>query len=231
MKATLTTAIILLFFSLVAPRVATADNAGTGFDGHWFDGYRLDVGLSVKQLTFDVYKSEETDTLGTLSGEFVTTVFLTFGSPYKYCGESNAGYYFQYGFSNFSMNTQEVDLEDVDLGTSAKGFFVYATPVFFYNFGDKHFVDGKGKAFKAGFGIGLGYLTAKGDIIFTNTTSETHTFDISSDVLSMAYYVLFDFRVNNWIFRAYGGGPEITTKDFDYNLFDFSFDIGYTFCF
>jgi len=194
----------------------------------WWSGYSLDLGLTVQQTSLTVSDTDGNE-LGILTGKMGFSPFFNLGSPYHYFSESNFGYNFQYGYSSFSMDTQEVDAEDVDLGTSAKGNFFYAMPVFFYNFGTKHFSkEGKGHSFKMGTGIGPGYLTADGDIQLTGADDSNHQFNIKEKhALTLAIYVLFDYRFNNWVFRARGGGPKTYHHGLQYELMDFAMDVGY----
>ncbi|MDH3327592.1 MAG: hypothetical protein OEM38_12880 [Gammaproteobacteria bacterium] len=195
---------------------------------HWWSGYSLDLGLTVQETSLTVSDTDDRE-LGILTGKMGSSPFFNLGSPYNYFSEGNFGYNYQYGYSAFSMTTQEVNAEDVDLGTSVKGNFFYAMPVFFYNFGTKHFSKkGKGHSFKIGTGIGPGYLTANGDIQLTNTDNSTHQFNIKDKhALTLAIYVLFDYRINNWVFRAGGGGPKTYSHGLQYNLMDFAMDVGY----
>ena len=130
------------------------------------------------------------------------------------------------------MTTQEVnlpdpeggfELEDVDLGTSASGFYAYITPMLFYNIGDKMIHDGKVHSLK--LGIGIGYLKVKGDMIFTEKNpSERHVFDIRD--YGSAVGVMLDYRYDRFFARVTGAGPFIDEGAFEYQLFDISMDMG-----
>ncbi|MDH5257271.1 MAG: hypothetical protein OEX07_04665 [Gammaproteobacteria bacterium] len=214
----------LIFTTFSSPGFAETDSISS----HWWGGYTLDLGLTTGQTSLSATDTDGTE-LGILTGKMGYAPFFSLGSPYHFFSESNFGYNFQYAYSSFSFKAQDVRGEDVDLGTSAKGNFFYAMPVFFYNFGTRHFnSEGKGHSFKMGTGIGPGYLSAKGDIIYTGTDQSKHNFNIKEKhALTLAIYVLFDYRYNNWVFRARGGGPKTYNNGLEYDLFDFAMDVGY----
>ncbi len=193
-----------------------------------FSGYKIDMGISVKQLTFDVYDSGSSDTNGTLTEGMYTTYFFGLGSPYSYFREEgNSGYYIEYGFSNFDMEEQEVDLAEVNLRTRARGKYVYVTPMLFYQLGERARKTKNHHSVIVGIGAGLGYLQSEGNIVFTEEPSNpVHDFDVSG--FGIAVNIVLDYRVKNWMVRIRGGGPSISEDDFDYDIFEFSLDFGYS---
>ena len=193
-----------------------------------FSGYKVDLGISVKQLDFDVYDSGSSDTNGTLTEGMDTTYFFGLGSPYSYFSEEgNSGYYIEYGFSNFDMDEQEVDLEEVNLRTRVRGEYLYVTPMVFYQFGERGRESENHHSLIVGIGAGLGYLQSEGNIVFTEEpTNPVHDFDVSG--FGLAVNIVLDYRVKNWMVRIRGGGPSITKNDFDYDIFEFSLDFGYS---
>lgn len=189
-------------------------------------GYTFAFGLSTKEVSLDVYDEDAANPNGTLTEGMYTTVFFSLDSPYTYFAEkSRFGYYLEYGLSVFKMTEQLVGLEEVNLGTSARGYYLYVTPTIFYLFGDKAFNDGKGSSFKFGLGVGAGYLRAKGDIIFTEQSQERHAFNVGGLGLSVSLFM--DYRINSWLFRVRSVGPFITESGRDYSLSAISMDMGY----
>lgn len=222
--------LVFVFLLSVLPKSGTAEEIEkyTVLEDGGTYGFMLGLGVSLKYVSFDVYRSGETTPEGTLSEEENITYFLLAGSPYQYFGRGNLGYYLEMGISPFSFNQQEVGLNNQDLGTSVDGRYFYLTPVFFLNFGDKYFV--KNYSAKLGFGIGVGYLRASGDIIFTENGQNTR-FTYNINEWGIAYSLMLDARYKQWIFRLTFGGPEVTEGDYEYNVFEGSFDVGYTFYF
>ncbi len=215
---------VLFLFTSYASFAASEDNEAK----NWWNGYALDLGVSVKQTSLDVSNSDG-EILGSLISKMSYSPVANLGSPYQYFSEGNIGYNFQYNISTFSLKSQAIGDKNSDLGTSAKGFYFYAMPVFFYNYGTKYFSDnGKGHSFKIGTGIGPGYLTADGSLILTNGDNSKYDFTITEkNALTLAVYVLFDYRFNNWTFRARGGGPSTYFRGLQYQLMDLSMDMGY----
>ena len=79
-----------------------------------------------------------------------------------------------------------------------------------------------------GVGRGLGYLEAKGDIIFTEKNSVQKR-DIDVSGFGWAVIIVVNYQIKDFLFRIRGGGPGVMISDYDYEIFEFSFDIGYTF--
>jgi hypothetical protein len=178
------------------------------------------IGLNVKQLSLDVYEKGKTDPEGILTEDFTFTPEFGLESKITYLSESSWGYKYAFNFGWFEMTTQEVDLEDIDLNTSTKGYYLYAMPVAVYDF---H----KGKensSLLLGFGVGLGYLNASGDIILTESSPQTKLdFDFSE--LTYSYGLFFEYEINSWSYSVNLYGPEVSDGDYEYSLFDFGLTV------
>ena len=189
----------------------------------------VDVGIAGKQMVLDVSDSATQTTQGELQSEMDMGPFLSLGTAYSYFDDSNWGYNFTFSISPFSIDKQlvnENDTDPVDLGSSAKGYFFYASPVLFYHFGAK---DRQGHSLKFGIGVGIGYLKAKGDIVYTRSDGQRHNFDISGGDFSVA--VLMEYRYRNWLLRATGAGPVVSQGGYDYQFMDIAVQMGYSFFF
>ena len=189
--------------------------------------YVFTVGVDVNSIDFDVYDKGSTSTNGTLTEEFTYAPFVILGSPHKYIGDSNWGMLMEYSFSGFNLNKQFVGDDYVDLGTSVKGYFAFVTPTLFYSFDNKELIlNNKGKLI-VGMGVGLGYLNATGDIVFTETTSHTH--DIRVNGVATAISLFLDYRVGDFLTRVSGDLTTVTKNNFDYDSFAFSLGVSYVF--
>jgi len=191
------------------------------------DDYSFRVGIADKFLDLEVSDVNDTTYSGAMSeGQYITAT-LALNSPYDYFKDSKFGYYIEYGFSNFEMDVQVTNNATVeeDLGTSVDGFFIYLAPVLFYNFGDNVNKEKK-NSFLIGFGAGLGYLKASGDIVFTETTSEL--FDVDVNKVDLSVVILLEYQYNNWYVRYQDSGPEVRDGNYDYIIYDNSLTIGYT---
>lgn len=181
-------------------------------DAQW----KYSLGLSFSQLSLDVYEKGKTDPEGILTDDFLIMPLFGIESNVKNLYYGGWGYRYVFNLGPFKMKTQEVDLEDVDLGTSAKGYFAYAMPVLVYDFlGDK--VD---SSLVVGLGVGIGFLEARGDIIFTEANPQTrHNFKFSE--MTYAYGLFFEHEFNDFSYGFSLYGPEVIKGDYEYNLFNF----------
>jgi hypothetical protein len=189
--------------------------------------YRLTPGISLRSTDLDVYNKDSSDTNGTLSEDFSYLPFIVLGSPYKYFGESNWGTLMEYSISVFELNQQLVNDELVDLGTSVKGYYAFVTPTVFYSFTGQKPHGKYDQTLITGLGIGLGYLNASGDIIFTETTQQRFDIDVSGAALAVSLFV--DYRFGNFVTRISGGLTSHTKGAYDYDAFGFSWGFGYIF--
>ena len=190
------------------------------------DTWNYTIGISIKQLSLDVYEKNNTDPEGILTEDFAFVPELGLESGITYFSNSNWGYKYAINFGAFEMNTQEVGQEDIDLNTSANGYFIYAMPVGVYDF----LKNKKDQHLLLGFGIGLGYLKASGDIVLTESAPQIkHIFDLSE--LTYSYGIYLDYSVNSWSYNISLYGPEVVDEDYEYNLFDFSMTIRKKFSF
>lgn len=189
----------------------------------------IDYGISATQQSLDVYSVDSINPLGTLTSNMYIYPRFNIGINDIYFKNSNFGYYFVFRALPFRMKKQELNnLKEVNLGTSASGYFLNITPVFFYHYGARTYKNVSDRSFKIGAGIGIGYLRAKGDIILTNTTPQQyHKFNIKSDGTSLGGGVMMEYRWGEWLLRAYGGGPSVTEGPYEYDLFDFSMYFGH----
>ncbi len=185
------------------------------------------VGLSIKEVTLDVYDEGDADSLGTLAEGF--RLYPEFGleSGINYFSNSSSwGYKYALNLSGFDLSRQEVGLDEEDLDTSADGYFFYAMPVALYDF-HKNRADSS-LLIGIGIGIGIGYLNAEGDIILTEASPQTRQeFSFSKSTWSAG--VFFQYIIDGWSFSTSAAGPEVRDGDFDYSLFDFTLSVRRTF--
>jgi len=213
----------LPLIALMLPATSWGDNHEENF----LSSYRVTAGITVNLIDFDVYNKDSTNTNGTLSEDFSYSPFVILGSPYKYFSESNWGGLMEYSFSGFQLNKQYTGGDLVDLGTSVKGYYVFATPTLLYSFRGQNSQDNNYRTIIAGLGIGIGYLNATGDIIFTETTQERFAIDINGAALAVSLFV--DYRAGNFITRVSGGLTSHSKNNYDYDAFGFTMDFGYVF--
>jgi hypothetical protein len=218
--------LILLLLLITHPAISWSDTIVENVENS-LSLYRVTAGVSVNSIDIDVYNEGSSSTNGTLSEDFSYTPYIILGSPYKYFGESNWGGLMEYSYSTFNLSQQTVNDELVDLGTSVKGHDLFVTPTVFYSFFGQNPSVKYDHTLIAGLGVGIGYLKATGDIIFTESTQERHEIDVSG--AGMAISIFMDYRIGNFSTRISGGGTSYTQDNFDYDAFAFSWDFGYTF--
>ena len=189
--------------------------------------YRITAGISVYSTDFDIYNKGSLNPSGTLSEEFSYSPFIIIGSPYNYFSDSNWASSIEYSFAGFRLNQQLVNDQLVDLGTSVKGYYAFVTPTIIYSFSDMQLSNENNYSLLGGLGVGLGYLDASGDIIFTETTQQQLDFDISGAALAITLFL--DYRIANYVTRISGGLTSYSEDDLEYDSFGFAMDFGFVF--
>lgn len=182
--------------------------------------WNYSIGLSLGQLSLDVYEEGKTDPEGILTEDYTITPVLGLESNITYASNSNWGYKLAINLGRFKMTTQEVGTQDINLNTSANGYFLYAMPVGVYDF----LKDTENSSLLLGMGIGVGYLNASGEIIFTEASPQiTHDFDISEPTFSFGLF--FEYEISSWSCSINLYGPEVSKGGYEYNLFDFGITV------
>ena len=207
MKRTLI--IILFYFTLFSVNAMDVDN-----------NWNYSFGLSAKQLSLAVYQKGQNTSLGNLTAEFIFTPELIVENNTNYISDSNWAYKFVFRTGLFKMNTQEVNLEDINLGTSADGYYFYALPMIYYDFSK----DDSLSSLLLGIGFGAGFLHAKGDIVFTQANPQSrHNFNISELTYSAGFAL--EYHRNSWVYSVYSYSPQVNSGAYEYNLFDTSISV------
>jgi len=177
------------------------------------------IGLSIKQLSLDVYERGMTDPEGILTSNLTVRPAFGIESKITYATDSNFGYKYVLNLGQFNMTTQEVRSNDVNLGTSANGYYLYAMPVGVFSILNK-----ENSTILVGIGMGIGYLNATGHIIFTESTQQPrHYIDISK--FTYSFGIFFEHEIYSWSYCISLYGPEIDQGNYEYNLFDFGITV------
>ena len=96
------------------------------------NGYSFTTGFSLNRLDFNYYNPDSDVPTGSMTEGAYSTYFLQANSPYSLTSNKKWGYYFEYGYSNFSMHKQNVAGKEKSPGSFVNGSFLYATPIVFY---------------------------------------------------------------------------------------------------
>lgn len=214
---------ILLLLFLIVPEVSWGDESLTNF----LSSYRFTVGISAYGGEFSVFDNNESPAAGTLSENFSYTPYLTLGSPYKFFGDTDIGVLMEYDFTSFSLNKQLVNEENVDLGTSVDGYSIFAIPTLIVSLTGREPYGENNQSLVIGTGFGLGYLSASGDIIFTETTLEKKEVNISSAALALSVFT--DYRIGNFVSRISIDMTAVPSGDAEYRYTGNNLRIGYVF--
>lgn len=142
----------------------------------------------------------------------------------------NLGLSFIFNISSFNAGRQETG-PDVfeDLGTRASGEFIYVAPTIFYQWGEHRYV---GRYTRVGLGLGLGMARFNGDVILTSTPDQERI-SVSSTTtdLKLAPGLLLETRWNHWGLRFTVAGPTLHQDEYDIQVEDMAFNLGYSFVF
>ena len=113
------------------------------------------------------------------------------------------------------------------LAPQSKVIMRFVTPTIIYSFSDMQLSNENNYSLLGGLGVGLGYLDASGDIIFTETTQQQLDFDISGAALAITLFL--DYRIANYVTRISGGLTSYSEDDLEYDSFGFAMDFGFVF--
>jgi hypothetical protein len=168
----LSATVAMALFLCGAPGTAAAQSAANVRD---YLGPFLDLGGSVRAGVLRVHSPDGP------YGEFVSTRFLpmvTIGSPmFTWGKDGRYGLNVVWSTTRLEMNRQTPPDGDwlagdkQNVGTSVDGYVSYLVPTL--NFINTRPQTTKLDAIRAGFGVGLGYLRAKGDILLNRSESDS----------------------------------------------------------
>ena len=127
-------------------------------------GYSGGLGVTLKQVTLDLMTGSDHLVVATIGNALSPFPVLNLQSPVRYFGASKLGYYLRWEYGLFKLNIQESFTSSnprwEDMGTSVGGYFVSATPFLVV---DTH--READSRFRMWLGLGLGYLSVRGDVI------------------------------------------------------------------
>lgn len=192
----------------------------------WLGEWNLTLGVSAKEQRIHVKESFRGDEFGTLSSGFQPTVLVDIGSPYRYFGGSDFGWYVLYAFRHFDAGEQLVgeNKSSQDLGTSASGYTMYLTPMIFW--GPAKEIEST--IVKIGAGAGIGYIKASGDVIFTETGDmERHQINISDAAFTVG--LLMEAIKKSFLIRVSAGIGMVNKGGLYYEVPDIAVELGYVF--
>ena len=210
----------------------------------WYHGYEAVIGVASRAQALLVFDGRSDKKLAVMTGNFVPSPQIFLNTPFRpfkteeVDGDktTRTGYYWKYSYNRFSLDRQEdPDTGGIgpsspvyDYGTKVKGDFFAVTPVIATEMVRP---DGTVK-FRLEFGLGLGYLGLKGDIVLGDWQGDPLAPGTKIDYSGPSYF-LFTMGRHHWgsFMLGYQMGISATssTKPYSYSQSYISLDAGYRF--
>ncbi len=190
----------------------------------------LMVGANIS--TKDIRITDQNENLiADMTSDSIVYPSLSLRSKSKFFNNtSSLSYNYELDFSIFNVNKQRLNSSknSQDIGTSIKGYSLYAVPTLFYNFNKR---DKIGWKYKAGLGIGIGYLNISGR--FQGTNSAQPSFNQIKDVRTSGYDIVvgvnFQAKYNQHVITIKNFTPSIKNDNLQY--FQSNVLLGYQYIF
>jgi len=190
----------------------------------------LDLAVSVSQPSLQLKSAQNDVLLGEMVDRASVWPSVALKTRERYFGDSNFGYTAEMMAWYMKMKHQKTGGKQLDLGTSASGYFAYLTPTLYYRFGDKYSMESPDWLATIGIGIGVGYLNVRGTMITTETTpSQLQRLDRVGFGLSTGLFI--EVMKNRWFLRLTNFGPILTSGASKLELRDNSIKLGRRFKF
>jgi len=204
-----------LLFSLTCLLLMTTDAAALS----------IDLGVGISQPTLTVRDAATDKVLAEMVDRAAIWPSVSIRTKERYFGDTNFGYSASVWAWYMSISQQRVAGQEVDLGTSVKGYYAYLTPTVYYRFGDKYSMESPNWMGTIGFGIGVGYLNVRGDIITTEITPQRRQ-QIDDAGIGLSAGVFLEVIRHGWFLRFASFGPILNNSSFTLDLRDNSLTFG-----
>jgi len=189
------------------------------------DALSLDLAATLSQPSLKIKSANNNSVLAEMVDQASIWPSITLKTEEQYIGDSNFGYSTEAMAWYMRLNRQKVNNHEVNLGTSARGYFAYLTPSIYYRFGDKYSMDSSGWMTTVGVGLGVGYLNVKGTMMTTGTTPSTLQ-NINHVGFGVSTGLFIEVMKNRWFFRLSSFGPALNNGSHKLELSDTSIKIG-----
>jgi len=188
----------------------------------------LDLAVSLSQPSLQVKSTSNNAVLGTLVEKTALWPSVGLKTKERYFGDSKFGYTAEMMAWYMRLDRQKVGSQEINMGTSARGYFAYLTPTLYYRFGDRYSMESPNWMASIGIGVGVGYLNVKGSIITTGLAPQTRE-AININGIGLSSGVFFEVLKNRWFFRFTSYGPSLNTGSHNLELRDNAIKIGRSF--
>lgn len=190
----------------------------------------LDFAVSISQPSLKVKSVANDSVLAEMVDKATIWPSITLKTRERYFGDSNFGYTAEAMAWYMKLDRQKVGSNEVDLGTSARGYFAYLTPTVYYRFGDRYSMDSSGWMTTIGLGVGVGYLNVQGTMLTTGTTP-SRLEKINHVGFGASTGLFVEVMKNRWFLRLTSFGPVTKNGSINLELNDTSIKIGRRFNF
>ncbi len=188
----------------------------------------LDLAASLSQPELQLKSATDDRVLGTMVGRSTLWPSVTLKTRERYFGGSHFGYSASAMAWYMRMNQQRTGGRVVNLGTSARGYFAYLTPTFYYRFGDRYSMESPNWMGSIGIGAGLGYLNVKGNMV-TTETAPTRLEPINYVGVGVSTGLFLEILKKKWFFRVANYGPMLNSGSLKLELRNTSIKFGRSF--
>ncbi len=185
----------------------------------------LDLGASVSQPSLSIRDAATDNVVAEMVDRAAIWPSLSLRTRERYFGETNFGYSASVWAWYMNIGQQKVAGKNINLGTSAKGYYAYLTPTLSYRFGDKFSMESPNWMTTVGIGLGIGYLNVRGDTITTRTTPQVRK-PINDSGFGLSTGVFLEVMKHGWFMRLNSFGPILSNSNFKLDFRDNSITFG-----
>ncbi|MFQ5582400.1 MAG: hypothetical protein ACE5F3_07245 [Mariprofundaceae bacterium] len=185
----------------------------------------IDLGVSVSQPSLLIRDTATDNVLAEMTDKAAIWPSVSIKTRERYFGETNLGYSASVRAWYMNIDQQKVGGNEVNLGTSAKGYYAYLTPTIYYRFGDKYSMESPDWMGTIGIGVGVGYLNVRGDVVTTGTTPQVRK-RIDNVGFGLSSGIFLEVIKQGWFLRITNFGPILMDKGFTLDLRDNSITFG-----
>lgn len=168
-------------------------------------GAELILGIALRDSDISVQDADSGRELARVSDKQRVVPQFVVKTRDRHFGDSSFGWFVDFGEGYVRGDRQRVNGQDVDLGTTLSAVYWQLTPTIFYDLNRGAPVEAS--HFRAGFGLGLGYMDVSGDVILTNEPGQPRR-TYSEEKYTYSLGIFFEYSKNDWLFQIKHYGPQ-----------------------
>ena len=179
----------------------------------------FDYGISADREVFHV-DTTDGDDLAIMTTGNTYSPYISYRITHDNTKPHGWDYFYEFSLGSYSINRQQLSVGDyIDLGTKVEGNYAYFTPTWFYKIPYS-----PTSHLSIGIGAGIGYLSAKGNAVLTESSNNTININISETNISAALYL--EYVSNDWVYKILANGPRVSDGVYDYQLSQIKLIVG-----